>query len=234
MSSVASGQSAQEFSFVDRRGRQRRFPYWCYVPQDASAGGKLPLLLFLHGAGERGTDLTPVKKHGPPRLIDQGQEFPFVVVSPQCPAGQWWAQGENVQGLEKLIRHVQGQYPIDADRIYGTGMSMGGYGIWALAAQFPELLAAIVPICGGGDITTAPALRQTPIWAFHGREDDIVPPVRSEEMVEAIRRSGGDVKLTIYDQVGHHSWAPTYDNREIYRWLLSHTRRSSPPGAPGL
>ena len=226
MSTVSKRQQASKFSWTDTTGKTRALPYWCYVPQQFQEETELPLLLFLHGAGERGTALEPVKKHGPPKLIDEGEDFPFVVISPQCPAGQWWAQRENVLGLEKLLRQVGGGYPIDVTKIYGTGMSMGGYGVWALAAQFPELLAAIIPICGGGDPAKAEAANKTPCWAFHGRLDDVVPPIRSQEMIAAIEKVGGDARLTVYDNVGHDSWTETYVNRDVYDWLLSHANHS--------
>lgn len=226
MSTVSKRQQAHEFRWTDTSGKSRVFPYWCYVPRDFQEETRLPLLLFLHGAGERGNDLEPVKKHGPPKLIDQGQDFPFVVISPQCPKGQWWAQRENVLGLEKLIRHAEAEHSIDTTRIYGTGMSMGGYGIWALATAFPGLLAAIVPVCGGGDPTAVEATAKTPTWAFHGRLDEVVPLIRSQEMISAVEKVGGDARLAIYDNAEHDSWTETYANRDVYDWLLSHANHS--------
>ncbi|MEW4562984.1 PHB depolymerase family esterase [Bremerella sp. JC770] len=222
MPSDSQRQQEYEFAWLDRHGEQRRFPYLCYQPTEPPAGTKLPLLVFLHGAGERGTDLALVKKHGPPKLIDHGEDLPFVVVSPQCPLDQWWAMRENIEGLVQLTRSIQAEYPIDVGRTYLTGMSMGGYGAWATAAAYPDLFAAIVPICGGADLATAADLKGTPAWAFHGQEDEIVPVIRSEEIVNEVSKIGGDARLTIYDNVQHDSWSVTYANREIYDWLLSH------------
>ncbi len=222
MQTVSKRQPSHEFVWLDSHGRQRSFPFLCYRPREFQPEAKLPLLVFLHGAGERGTDLERVKKHGPPKLIDQGEDLPFVVVSPQCPEDQWWAMAENIHGLAQLTQYIQSEYSIDTTRTYLTGMSMGGYGTWATAAAYPEMYAAIVPICGGADLAIVADLKSTPAWAFHGRDDDIVPLVRSEEIVDEVSKIGGDSRLTIYDNVQHDSWSATYANREIYDWLLSH------------
>jgi len=226
MQTVSKRQESHEFFWFDNRGKKRTLPYLLYQPSEFHAETKLPLLIFLHGAGERGTDLESVKKHGPPKLIDQGEDLPFVVVSPQCPPEQWWAMRENVDGLAKLATYIQSEYSIDTNRTYLTGMSMGGYGSWAAAAAYPDLFAAIIPVCGGADLKTAADLKSIPAWAFHGRDDDVVPLVRSEEIVNEVSKIGGDARLTIYDNVQHDSWSVTYANREIYDWLLSHEIRN--------
>lgn len=226
MNSVPSRQEEHEFVWLDSQGQKRTFPFLLYWPSTPQPESKLPLLIFLHGAGERGTDFQLAKKHGPPKLIDQGEEFPFVVVSPQCPLDQWWAMRENVDGLAQLTQFIQSEYNIDTNRTYLTGMSMGGYGTWATAAAYPDLFAAIIPICGGADLAIAADLKATPAWAFHGRDDDIVPLIRSEEIVGKVSKIGGDARLTIYDNVQHDSWSVTYANREIYDWLLSHEIRN--------
>lgn len=225
MPTVSKRQETHEFVWFDSQGKQRSLPFLCYQPSEFQAETKLPLLIFLHGAGERGTDLELVKKHGPPKLIDQGEELPFVVVSPQCPLDQWWAMRENMNGLAQLTQYIQSEYSIDTAQTYLTGLSMGGYGAWAMAADNPDLYAAIIPICGGADLATTENLKSTPAWAFHGREDEIVPLIRSVEIVDAVSKIGGDARLTIYDNVQHDSWSITYANREIYDWLLSHELR---------
>ncbi|PQO44515.1 dienelactone hydrolase family protein [Blastopirellula marina] len=216
------------FRWTDTQGEPRSLPYLCYLPPGFDTISELPLLLFLHGAGERGTDLTPVAKHGPPKLIEQGESVPFVVISPQCPQDQWWAMQENVRGLSQLIEQIVADYPIDPRRIYFTGMSMGGYGTWALAATYPDLPAAIVPVCGGANLETASSLKDIPAWAFHGRDDEVVPPVRSQEIIEAIQEIGGDARITIYDNTGHDSWSTTYANQDVYHWLLNQRRLTTP------
>ena len=182
----------------------------------------LPLILFLHGAGERGDDLSAVLKHGVPKLAAQDDAFPFIAVSPQCPAESWWTK--HLAELSALLDAVKERHPVDLDRVYLTGLSMGGYGTWALAAQSPETFAAAAPICGGGDPETAPKLVNLPIWAFHGAKDEVVPLERTEAMVDAVKQAGGNIQLTVYPEAGHDSWTETYDNPELYAWFLRHKR----------
>ncbi len=182
-----------------------------------------PLLLFLHGAGERGDDLEMVKKHGPPKLIEAGQQLPFIVVSPQCPAGRWWEPVE----LAALLDEIVEKYKVDEDRIYVTGLSMGGFGTWALAAYQPKRFAAIVPICGGGEPFRTRLFSQVPAWVFHGAKDNVVPLERSQVMVDAMKTAGGNVKFTIYPEAGHDSWTESYSNPELYEWLLQQKRNAS-------
>jgi len=195
--------------------------YLLYLPPDYDSKDKWPLLLFLHGAGERGNDLRLVKKHGPPKLIEQGKDFPFVIVSPQCPKGRWWEPFE----LTALLDYIVANYKIDQQRIYVTGLSMGGFGTWSLAAYTPDRFAAIAPICGGGEPLWALRLRQLPVWAFHGAKDKVVPPSRSKEMVEALKAVGAEVRFTLYPNAGHDAWTATYNNPKLYEWLLSHKRK---------
>lgn len=183
-----------------------------------------PMILFLHGAGERGDDLTKVKVHGPPKLVEQGKSLPFIVVSPQCPTGSWWSSPDQVGALIALLDEIESKYDVDTSRVYLTGLSMGGYGTWTLAATCPERFAAIAPICGGGDKRVARRLKNMPIWVFHGAKDSTVPIARSEEMVEAIKAAGGDVEFTIYPEANHDSWTATYDNPKLYDWFLSHRK----------
>lgn len=194
--------------------------YLLYLPKDYEQQDSWPLLLFLHGAGERGDDLDLVKKHGPPMLIERGQEFPFIVVSPQCPTNRRWEPFE----LAALLDEIDEKYRVDQDRIYVTGLSMGGFGTWSLAAYQPDRFAALVPICGGGEPIMAQLLRPIPTWVFHGAKDPVVPLERSAIMVEAMRKAGGDVKSTIYPETGHDSWTDSYANPELYEWLLQQKR----------
>jgi predicted peptidase len=184
---------------------------------------KWPLLLFLHGAGERGDDLELVKKHGPPKLVEKQKDFQFVVASPQCPAGKRWDAAQLIQ----LVDHLVAKHQIDASRIYVTGLSMGGGGAWALTAANPLRFAACAPICGGGDVTTAKQLASTPLWVFHGAKDTPASLERSKQMVEAVQAGGGNIKLTVYPEAGHDAWTETYNNPEFYKWLLSHQRKGS-------
>lgn len=195
--------------------------YLLYLPPDYAAGNESwPLILFLHGAGERGTDIELVKKHGPPKLVAQGQQFPFVIASPQCPAGQWWESDTLVALLDTLVAENR----IDTSRIYLTGLSMGGFGTWGLAIQNPQRFAAIAPICGGGIAPATSSLVKVPAWVFHGAKDRVVSVKESEAMVEALKRYGGQVRFTVYPEAQHDSWTETYANPELYEWFLSHRR----------
>lgn len=181
-----------------------------------------PMILFLHGAGERGDDLELVKKHGPPKLIEEGKDFAFIVVSPQCPKDKWWSN----DSLKALLDEIVANYAVDTDRVYLTGMSMGGYGTWSLACEYPECFAAIAPICGGGDAGLAGKLRDVPAWAFHGAKDEVIALEESQKMVDAVNAAGGDARLTVYPRVGHDSWTKSYNNRKLYKWFLKHRKNT--------
>jgi predicted peptidase len=194
--------------------------YLLHLPQDYENKDSWPLMLFLHGAGERGDDLELVKKHGPPKTVETDSSFPFVLVTPQCKANRWW---EPIF-LTALLDDISANYKIDKDRIYVTGLSMGGYGTWSLAAHTPKRFAAIVPICGGGDPNWAPALAHLPVWVFHGAKDKVVKLEHSQKMADALKEHGGNVKFTVYPEAEHDSWTQTYDNPELYTWLLEQRR----------
>jgi predicted peptidase len=198
--------------------------YLLYLPKGygQKKDQKWPVMLFLHGAGERGDDLNVVKKHGPPKLIEAGKEFPFIVVSPQCPNSSWWP--EQVDALVGLLDDIESKYAVDHEREYLTGLSMGGFGTWALATRYPARFAALAPICGGGDRFLVNRLKNVPVWVFHGAKDPTVPLQSSTEMVEALKKAGGDVQLTVYPEAQHDCWTETYNNPKLYEWFLSHHR----------
>lgn len=195
--------------------------YLLYLPKDygKEPGKKWPLMMFLHGSGESGDNLEKVKTHGPPKLIAAGKEFPFLVLSPQSPGGGW-----NTEVLGALLDDVMKRYSVDEDRVYLTGLSMGGYGTWDMAMAYPNRFAAIAPICGGGTSWKARRIRHVPTWIFHGAKDTTVPVRNGQEMYDAMKAAGADVKITIYPDAGHDSWTVTYDNPELYTWFLSHKR----------
>jgi len=196
--------------------------YWLWLPKDTPAEGA-PLLVFLHGAGERGDDLAVVKKHGPPKLVDSLPVLqPFIVVSPQCPKEQWW----DVDLVKALTDAVVEKFKPDRTRLYLTGLSMGGYGTWGLTTKFPDFFAAAVPVCGGGDPAQAAKIKDLPIRVYHGAKDEAVPLARSQEMVDALKAAGAkDVELTIYPDLAHDSWTPTYADPKLYEWLLTKQRK---------
>jgi len=219
--------SQQACTFAKRVTRTLRLNYLLSLPAGYRAGKRpWPLLLFLHGAGERGDDLELVKKHGPPHLIDEGQELPLIVVSPQCPAETWWSS--HVAALDLLLKELAASLAVDTSRVYLTGLSMGGYGTWHLGALYPRRFAALAPICGGGPwMAGFPdkvlVLKDVPVWVFHGAQDRVVPPAESKRLVKALQACGGQVRFTLYPDAAHDSWTQTYANPELFEWLLSHS-----------
>jgi predicted peptidase len=225
--------------------------YLLYLPPgyDAKAAKQWPLILFLHGAGERGTNLALVSVHGPPKLVKKNPPAPknetdaarkdreaatklvsenFIIVSPQCPIGKVW----DSDALLALLDNVIASHKVDTGRVYLTGLSMGGYGSWALLGKAPERFAGIVPICGGGNSieillpARAAALKATPVWAFHGAKDPVVVLAESERMVTALKKAGvKEVELTVYPEAQHDSWTATYNNPKLYEWFLAHERK---------
>ncbi|MCA9262076.1 MAG: prolyl oligopeptidase family serine peptidase, partial [Planctomycetales bacterium] len=179
--------------------------YLVIKPNDFDPQKKYPLILFLHGAGERGDDLQRVKIHGPYKKVAE-LNLPVIIVAPQCPAGQWW----NPDAVAALTRHCLETLPVDPQRVYLTGLSMGGFGTWATSVRTPELYAAIAPICGGGEPDQAAKLKGMPIWAFHGLKDTTVPAERTKDMAAALDQAGIEYKLTLYPEAGHDSWTETY------------------------
>jgi hypothetical protein len=192
--------------------------YLLYLPQDygKDTSKMWPLMVFLHGSGEAGSDIEKVKMHGPPKLIEQGKQYPFIVVSPQAPENEGWEP----QVIIRMIRGLQSKYKVDNERIYLTGLSMGGFGTWNIASKFPSVFAAIAPVCGGGDTTQVMKLKHLPVWCFHGAKDDVVNPEQSYRMVRALKKFNPDVKLTVYPDAKHDSWTYTYNNDSLYTWML--------------
>jgi predicted peptidase len=229
-STEAAVQTAKTFDF--NKTETATVNYLLYLPKGYEPKGskRWPLILFLHGAGERGTNVWKVAVHGPPALASSSKaDLPFIIVSPQCPQGRTWSKDILLDLLDEIIAN----HAVDQGRIYLTGLSMGGYGTWDLGLSHPERFAAIAPICGGGQIITAllssrekaAELRSLGIWAFHGAKDPVVPLSESERMVEVARRAGvKEVKLTVYPEATHNSWTETYNNPELYKWFLEHRR----------
>jgi predicted peptidase len=220
---------------VERGGRttQQTLGYLLYLPEGYGddPDQEWPLVLFLHGRGERGSDPLMLLKHGPPKRIEEGEEFPFILVSPQCPPGSFWDY--EVPALAALLDYIQARYAVDPDRITITGLSMGGYGTWAFAAAYPDLPAAIAPVAGGyfdlasGDRVPENIcdLKDLPIWVFHGTQDDLVPQSEADVLVEALGECGVDVRYTVYPDADHEeSFTRAYEDRELYEWLLDQER----------
>jgi predicted peptidase len=198
--------------------------YLLYLPRtyDQDRDKAWPLMLFLHGRGESNGPLSLVTKWGPPKFAQRGDDLPFILVSPQCPRDGRWNDDTRQEQLDRLLETVMSSYRVDEDRIYVTGLSMGGYGSWSLAARHPDRFAAVVPICGKGDPNDANILKSLPIWVFHGDRDRAVPFERSVEMVEAIRKAGGTkIRFTSLEHVGHNCWSSAYAMPQLYDWMLA-------------
>lgn len=196
--------------------------YLLSLPQGYAADttARWPLMIFLHGSGEAGADITKVKVHGPPKLIEKGKQFPMIVVSPQSDVSWGW----DVEMLYKMLQDIKQRYRVNADKVYLTGLSMGGFGTFSLAMKYPDEFAAIAPVCGGGDSSQAWKLRHLPVWAFHGAKDDVVPPAGSKNLTDAAKRYNSDVHFTLYPDANHNSWDTTYNYDSLYHWFLSKSR----------
>lgn len=199
--------------------------YYLYFPEDYDAGSdqKYPLLLFLHGGGESGDSLGILKKNGPPKLLAEGKQFPFLVLAPQNPhKRQWW----NVRAVMQLLDTIVTHHNVDPKRLYLSGLSRGGSAAWEIAVQYPEKFAAMAVICGMAPLPYASWIdKNMPIWVFHGTEDQSIPFSESEHMVNALKRMGYDVTFTVYEGVGHDSWVPAYNTEALYEWMVKQQRQ---------
>jgi predicted peptidase len=215
-------------------------PYRLLKPEMIESGKRYPLVLFLHGAGERGVDNAAQLVHGAGQFAtpENRRKYPCFVVAPQCPADRRWVEVDwalpshtmpktisTPLGLAlELVERLAAELPVDKSRLYITGLSMGGFGTWDTIQRRPDFFAAAIPVCGGGDTAEAPKLKDLPIWAFHGDKDSVVQPRRTSDMVAAIRRAGGSPKMTTYPNMDHASWVPTYANPDVLAWLFAQKR----------
>jgi len=196
-----------------------RLQYYLYYPDDyfSNKDQDFGLLLFLHGGGESGRELNTLTKNGPPKMMADGYPFPFLVLAPQNPyERQWW----DVRAVNQLLDSVVAQNRVDKKRIYLTGLSRGGSAAWEMAVQFPNKFAALAIVCGMAPAPYAHWLnKNTPIWVFHGSEDEVIPVSESDAMVKKLKEMNFDVRYSRYDGVGHNSWSRAYANDELYQWL---------------
>ena len=218
--------SGLQTGFLDKvmevDGKLRR--YVVYVPYEYAPSQQWPLILFLHGAGERGDDGLKQSAVGIGHAIRmQSDRFPAIVVMPQCPEDIWWDKA--LGDVRTVLEESRKEFNVDPDRIYLTGLSMGGFGTWIYGAMEIDTFAALMPICGGGKIEDAATLAKRPIWAFHGGADTTVKPEESRKMVDAIKKAGGNIQYTEYKDVGHNSWDATYSDPKAIEWLLAQRRK---------
>lgn len=231
----------QAKQFVNEEGDT--LDYRIFVPGYPDSTGKYPLVLFLHGAGERGSDNKAQLTWGVWRFVADSvqQNHPSIVIAPQAPEDEYWGEAEWRTKSTKLMKEpakplalamelleeIQQTYAIDSDRLYVTGLSMGGFGTWNLITRYPDTFAAAVPVCGGGDVTKAHRVAHLPIWNFHGAMDDVVPPQLSRDMITAIRYAGGSPGYSEYPDIGHSSWIQAYSEPFLVNWLFSHKKGSN-------
>lgn len=203
--------------------RYFNFNYVKYLPKDYDETKKYPLVFFLHGAGERGDDLDVASKHGFMKHVrESGKEYPFIFIGPQCPFEKYW--GCYTESLLAFLDYICETLPVDRDRIYLTGLSMGGTGTWMLAMAAPERFAAIAPVCGSGIYWYGRVLSNIPVYMYHGDCDETVPIQESVNMLKAINKNGGNAQLQICYGVGHNAWNQAYGGDELANWLLSHKK----------
>jgi len=220
-------------------------PYHLLSPENVEEGKRYPLVLFLHGAGERGTNNISQLVHVARELSkpEMRSRFPVFVIAPQCPTGQQWVDtpwtadshtmpeqpSASMKLTIELLDQASQSLPIDPARIYVTGLSMGGFGVWDLLQRHSQKFAGAIAICGGGDPAFADKIKQVPIWATHGDADTVVKVKRSREMIDAIRAAGGRPIYTEFPGVGHNAWAPTAQNRMIWDWLFTQRHDGTSP-----
>ena len=199
--------------------------YLTFLPERyGSSRCRWPLVLFLHGSGECGDDPHQVKKHGLPKLADNGRVFPFVLIAPQCPKGSSWSE----DFLEMVLDDVLARFRVDPNRVILTGISLGGNGVWRMAIRYPDRFAAVVPVAAWGPRGRVARLKQVPVWAFHGARDRGVPLRAGKAIVTALKKAGGRVKFTVYKTADHaETWEKAYANEGLYRWMLKQSLRKN-------
>jgi predicted peptidase len=200
------------------------YPGLLFLPEHYGEQPRWPLLLYLHGAIERGDDLERAAATGPPKEIRAGHALPLIVLAPLLPADQRWEP----RRLRAVLDAVAARERVDPERVYVTGKSLGGFGVWALAAAYPRRFAALVPVAAAGDPSTVCTLAAVPVWAFHNRDDPVVAVSKDEASIKAFERCGGTARLTVLPAGGHDAWTAAYAKPELYDWLLARRRAAAP------
>jgi predicted peptidase len=232
-SHMLEAQSIDLFDKLLYVSKKDTLPYRLLKPVSPSALEVFPLIIFLHGSGERGNDNEAQLKYMTDLFLDSKYrgKYPCYVLAPQCPKKNVWADYNRDGTLSKepatparlvmeLVDKISSEFAIDSSRIYITGLSMGGYGTWDLLARYPGKFAAAVPICGGGDVQTASRIKHIPLWAFHGAKDPVVPPSQSRKMIKALQQAGGSPGYTEYPDIEHTSWVQAYQEPHLVPWLF--------------
>lgn len=199
------------------------YKYLTYLPAnyDSTKANLYPVIIYLHGRSASGTNLNSVRRYGLPFFLDRGKKLNYIVIAPQCPWGKNWASED---WMDPMLEELNKKYHVDNDRIYLTGMSLGGFGTWELANRYPNRFAAIAPMCGGGKVEWTNNIYHIPTWVFHGIQDRLIPVMRSDEMVAGLEKHHALVKYTRIPKMGHDLHRE-FDNDELYKWFAQFTRR---------
>ncbi len=240
-SDVTDVYEARQYKYTGGEYQDYAFKYRLMKPAAMEAGKKYPLVIFLHGAGERGDDNVKSLLYMPTWMAEEPmrKQFPCFVLVPQCPQEKMWIDKhwslemhamspqptDEMKAVIGMFKDVMASEAVDPGRVYLTGLSMGGYGTWELASRYPQWFAAAVPVCGGGDEKQAGQLVGLPIWAWHGGEDKAVPVERSRRMIQAIREAGGQPIYTELENVNHNCWSPAYHTPDLYQWMFRQVRK---------
>jgi predicted peptidase len=232
---------AEDFSAEVYKSGSEELPYRIHLPKSMDKSKKYPLVIFLHGAGERGNENKKQLAHGAKDILkySRSNNEPVIIIAPQCPKKKQWVNtpwGKLSHTMPKepsipmalaisLLKSKVNNLPVDVKRVYVSGLSMGGYGTWDIIQRMPDYFAAAIPVCGGGDSAEAPKLKNLPIWCFHGGNDRVVKTKRSQDMIAAIKKAGGSPKYTEYPGVGHNSWSATFSNKEVLKWLFEQKKK---------
>jgi predicted peptidase len=223
---LQAGETPTGFLKKVYKGADGDAKYMIFVPKDYKADKEYPVILFLHGSGETGTDgELPVKAGLGKAIKDKKEDFPFIAIFPQSHKRTWKAESEDGKRALAILDEVLKAYKTDSHRVYLTGLSMGGYGVWSFAAAYPDRWAAIAPVCGGGDPKSAEKIKKLPCWCFHGDADKAVPVQRSRDMIKALKAAGASPRYDEYPGVGHNSWDRAYATAELYPWFLKHASK---------
>ena len=220
---IKTGYTTHKFAKVEPV--KLKSDYLLFLPEDyGTPGKKFPVILFLHGSAERGCNPDKLKEFGPFTQVARDSRFPFIIVGPVCPPNKWWSDAEVTLSVMAMLDKICTDYAVDRDRIYLTGLSMGGFGTWSLAEQYPNTFAAIAPVSGGGNPYRAKEIKHIPAMIFHGQNDRNVPVWQAQQMAMSLTQVGGDAKLLVYPNASHNIWGQVYSRSQLYEWFMEHTK----------
>ncbi len=217
---INSGEQEQTFSRQAVKTFSGKFLLYPPEHYAEKPNQKWPFLLYLHSSDARSNDLQKLRQEGLPYVLRTGTKLPFIVVAPLCPPEEWWDSHWSLENLNVLLDEITEKHRVDTRRIYLTGWSMGGAGAWKLAGEYAPRFAAVAPISGRTQLKYVAPLHDTPIWAFHGADDPVVPASESQKLIDALQKSGGNARLTTFPNTGHDAWRQVYTDPKVFEWML--------------